>query len=109
MQQIVNLPLPHIVRTHAQQPRCCRIGKADMPVAIDAANSVGNRVQQNLLLTVEFLGAAPLLAARQHLPQRGGHGFDRSQSFRVFAQTEVTIEFQHRQNLVAFTHRHCPA
>jgi hypothetical protein len=78
-------------------------------MAVQAANPVGNRVQQNLLLAVEFLGAAALLGAGQYLPQRsscrlnGGHGVV------VFAEPERTIELEDRQHAVAGAHGHSPS
>ena len=38
-----------------------RVGKADEAVAIYAAYAIGDRVEQDLLLPVEFLRASPLL------------------------------------------------
>jgi len=38
-----------------EQTRSSGIGKADVPLAVHAANAVGNRVEQDLLLPVKLL------------------------------------------------------
>jgi hypothetical protein len=57
----------------AQQTGGGRVGKADQAVAVHAADAVRHRVEQNLLLAIEFLGPAFVLRTRQHLSQRGSH------------------------------------
>ena len=93
----------------AQQAGGGGIGKADLAMTVHAADAVGNRVQQNLLLAVEFFGAAALLRAGQHLSERGGRRLNGGHGFAVFAQTEVAVELEHRQHAVADAHRNRPA
>jgi hypothetical protein len=90
----------------AQHARRGRIGEADQSVAIQAADAVGHRVEQNLLLAVELFRPAPFVRAGQHLPQRSGHSFDRCHGLAILAQAEMAIEFQNRKHPVSNAHRH---
>jgi len=92
-----------------EQTRSSGIGKADVPLAVHAANAVGNRVEQDLLLPVKLLCPAAFVGPRQHLSQRGSDSFYGGQGFAVFAQSEMTVEFQNRQHLVAFADRNRPS
>ena len=109
VQQVVHRLAGERSCRRAQQAGGGGIGKADQAVAVHAADAVGDRVEQNLLLAVEFLGPAAFLGAGQHLPQRSGRGLNGGHGFAVFAQPEVAVELQDRQNLVAHAHRHRPA
>ena len=55
----------------AQQANSRGVGETDQAVAVQAADSIRDRVEQNLLLAIEFFGAAPFVGALQHLSQRG--------------------------------------
>ena len=93
----------------AQQAGGGGIGKADLAVAVDAADAVGDRVEQDLLLAVELFGPAAFLGAGQHLAQRGGGGLDGGHGFAVFAEPEVAVKLEDGQDVVADAHRHGPA
>ena len=66
------------------------IGKADFAMAVHAANAVGNRVKENLLLAVELLGAATFLGAGEHLAERGSCGLNGGHSVVVLAEPKRT-------------------
>ena len=93
----------------SQQAGGGRIGKADFAMAVHAANAVGNRIQQNLLLAVEFFGPAALLGAGQHLSKRSGCGLNGGHGVVVFAEPERAVELEDCQDVVADAHRHCPS
>ena len=58
---------------------------------------------------VKLLGAPAFLGARQHLTQRDGRRLHCGHRLAVFAQAEMAIELEHRQQLAAGAHRHRPA
>ena len=78
-------------------------------MAVHAADAVGDRVEQYLLLPVEFLGPAVLVGARQHLAQRGRHRLHGRYGLAVFAEMKMAIKLQNGQHLVADADRHRPA
>ena len=93
----------------SQQASGGGIGKADQPMAVDAADAVGHRIQKDLLLPGQFVGPAALPRSRQHLPQRCGHRLDGGDGLLVFAQQELAVKLENRQHLVAHAYRHRPA
>ena len=65
--------------------------------AIDTADAVADGVEKDLLLAKELFGAATFMGAGKHLAQGRGNGFDGGEGFAVFAQAEVAIELEDRQ------------
>ena len=92
----------------AEKTSCGGVGKADQAAAVNAADAVGDRVEEDLLLPREFFGSAAFVGARQHLAQGCGNGFDGRDGLAVFAQRDVTIEFEHGQHFVPFANRNGP-
>ena len=109
MQHFVHGPPAQRSDGCAQQPRRCGICKADQSVAIHSANTVGNRIQQHLLLAVKYLGASLFLRTRQQLSQRSRCSLNRRHRIAVFVQTKLTVELEHRKNAVPHAHRRRPA
>ena len=81
------------------------VGKADQSMLVHAAYAVSHRVQQDLLLAVEFLGSALFVGACPHLPQRGGSGLHCGEGRAIFAKAGVAIKFKNGDHLVAHAHR----
>jgi hypothetical protein len=108
VQQFVQWPARERVRRRAQQPPRRRVAKTHVALAVQPADAVGHRIQQDFLLPSQVVGAAAFLGSRQHLSQRCGRNFHCGNGVAVLEQTETRIKFQHREHLVGGAHRHCP-
>ena len=96
-------------RGGAEQARGRWIGEADHAAAVHAADAVGDGVEQDLLLAIEFLGAAAFLGAGQHLAERSGHSLHGGEGLGVLAQTLAGVKLEYGQALVADANRDRPA
>src|SRR5579863_701978 len=96
-------------RVGAQQISRGRIRKADEAVGVESADAVGYRVEQNLLLAVELLGAVAFVRAGKHLSQRSGDRLDSSHRLAILAEAEVAVKLQDSQNRASHADRNCAA